>query len=187
MKLSSTIPVALLLLATVGIALRLSPKLMPSLAAGSAPISEGQSLHVTLVPESIHDGDTFRVTDGSRETEVSLCGVIAPEIEQPIGIEARDRLRQMIARGNGQIILVPVETDPDGRIVADAFIPLAYSVGEQKGKEIHLNSQMLLDGMAYPHPQYLSECPNAAVMQTAQNEAESGSVGVWNSAVGQRP
>ena len=134
MKLSSTIPVALLLLATVGIALRLSPKLMPSLAAGSAPISEGQSLHVTLVPESIHDGDTFRVTDGSRETEVSLCGVIAPEIEQPIEIEARDRLRQMIARGNGQIILVPVETDPDGRIVADAFIPLAYSVGEQRAR-----------------------------------------------------
>ena len=187
MKLSSTIPAALLLLAAVGIALRLSPKLMQSLAAGSVSISEGQSLYVTLVPESIDDGDTFRVTDGSRETEVNLCGVIAPEIEQPIGIEARDRLRQMIARGNGQVILVPVETDPDGRMVAEAFVPLAYSVGEQKGKEIHLNSQMLLDGMAYPHPQDISSCPNAAAMQTAKHEAETGSVGVWHSAVGQRP
>ena len=160
---------------------------MPSLAVGFDPISEGQSQHVTLVPGSIHDGDTFRVTHGSRELEVNLCGVVAPEIKQPSGLEARERLRQMIARGNGQIILVPVEADSDGQIVADAFIPLAYSVGEQKGMEIHLNSQMLLEGMAYVHPQDIGNCPNATVMQTAQNEAETGSVGVWSDVVGQQP
>ena len=116
MKLSSTIPVALLLLATIGIALRLSPKLMQSLADWLGTRSQKvRACMSRSYLKAFDDGDTFRVTDGSRETEVSLCGVIAPEIEQPIGIEARDRLRQMIARGNGQIILVPVETDPDGR------------------------------------------------------------------------
>ncbi|MBW4536539.1 MAG: hypothetical protein KME09_21635 [Pleurocapsa minor HA4230-MV1] len=44
-------------------------------------------------PGSIYDGDTLRVVRGQEELKVRLCGIDAPEIKQPLGIESRDYLR----------------------------------------------------------------------------------------------
>lgn len=44
-------------------------------------------------PGSIHDGDTLRVVRGNEELKIRLCGIDAPEIKQPLGIESRDYLR----------------------------------------------------------------------------------------------
>ena len=50
----------------------------------------GESEQYQLVPGSIYDGDTLRVTDGSKEIKIRLCGIDALEKDQPMGIEARD-------------------------------------------------------------------------------------------------
>ena len=44
----------------------------------SIPLSEVGAPY-QLVPGSIYDGDTLRVTDGSQEIKVRLCGIDAPE------------------------------------------------------------------------------------------------------------
>ena len=46
-----------------------------------------------LKPGSIYDGDTLRVVRDGEELKIRLCGIDAPEIKQPLGIESRDYLR----------------------------------------------------------------------------------------------
>ncbi|WP_346294460.1 hypothetical protein [Sphaerothrix gracilis] len=41
------------------------------------PVSE----HYQLVPGSVYNGDTLRVTDDSKEIKIRLCGIDAPEME----------------------------------------------------------------------------------------------------------
>ncbi|MFG6100565.1 thermonuclease family protein [Leptothoe sp. ISB3NOV94-8A] len=132
------------------------------------------SQHLWLVPGSIYDGDTLRVTDGTAEIKLRLCGVDAPEIGQPMGVTSRDHLRVLVDQGEGgQIIVVPIEKDRYGRTVADLFVPVG---GEE---EIHVNSQMVMDGMAYHYERYSGSCPQPEILVRAENIARGRSVGVW--------
>ena len=67
-------------------------------------------------------------------------------------------------------------------MIAEAFIPLADNEAE-----IHLNSQMVEDGMAYVYPQYVGSCPNAEPMRMAERTAKAAVIGVWNNAQSQKP
>ncbi|MGB7251946.1 MAG: thermonuclease family protein, partial [Phormidesmis sp.] len=111
-----------LLLVAGGIAIKLSPKTIGQLPTRVEPTSSGTSQHYDLVPGSVYDGDTFRVSDDNQEIKVRLCGIDAPEKDQALGTESRDHLRSLIARGSGRIILVPTDTDQYGRTVAEAFV-----------------------------------------------------------------
>ncbi|MEM0979543.1 MAG: hypothetical protein AAGH78_04630 [Cyanobacteria bacterium P01_H01_bin.58] len=105
--------VPLLVLGAISALPRLFPqaadRVFESVAEVTAPTSVANSEHYQLVPGSIYDGDTLRVTDGSQEIKIRLCGIDAPEKEQPMGIESRDHLRSLVAQGDGAIIVVPVE------------------------------------------------------------------------------
>lgn len=171
-----------LLLLAGAIATKLSPKTAEQLTARFEPTSAGTSQHYELVPGSIYDGDTFRVSDGNQEIKVRLCGIDAPEKDQVPGLESRDHLRSLIAQGNGRIILVPTDTDQYGRTVAEAFVPTGNG-----DEEIHLNAQMVGDGMAYVYPQYVGSCPNGARMQAAEEDAKQQIIGVWANPVSQKP
>ncbi|MEN9871990.1 MAG: hypothetical protein RLZZ171_2982 [Cyanobacteriota bacterium] len=50
-------------------------------------------------PGSVHDGDTLRVVRGSEEKKIRLCGIDAPELKMPLGIESRDYLRSVCPKG----------------------------------------------------------------------------------------
>lgn len=161
---------------------RLSPQTFERLISNSTPAAAGTSEHYQLVEGSVYDGDTFRVSNGSGEIKVRLCGLDAPEMKQAMGTESRDHLRALISKGDGQIILTKTDIDQYGRTIAEAFIPLAGSE-----EEIHLNSQMVNDGMAYVYPQYVDSCPNATPMRRAEATAKAGAIGVWNDAQSQKP
>lgn len=135
-----------------------------------------------LVPGSVYDGDTLRVTDGSQEIKIRLCGIDAPEKAQPMGVESRDHLRALIDRGDGSLVVVPVEKDRYGRMVAEIFVPMA---GMEE--EIHINSQMVLDGMAYQYARYSGGCPNGMLLAGAEDRAKAQSVGVWAKAGAVKP
>ena len=185
MKPARQIRTALFLLLLTGvIAVRLSPQLVSQLTSQLEPSSNGSSEHYEVVSGSIYDGDTLRVSDGTQEIKVRLCGIDAPEKDQALGIESRDHLRSLVSKGNGQIILVRTDTDQYGRTIAEAFIPTGNSE-----EEIHLNSQMVADGMAYVYPQYIDSCPNAGgePMKTAERTAKESAQGVWTSPVSQKP
>lgn len=80
---------ATLLKITVGIVsisyaliIRFSPQTLVQFASRSEPDFPGVSEHYTLEPDSIYDGDTFSVSDGSQEMKVRLCGIDSPEMDQ---------------------------------------------------------------------------------------------------------
>ncbi|MEM9091943.1 MAG: thermonuclease family protein, partial [Cyanobacteria bacterium P01_F01_bin.53] len=93
-----------------------------------------------LVPGSIYDGNTLRVTDGVEEIKTRLCGVDAPELDMPMGVESRDHLRKIVAQGDGTIVVVPIETDRYGWLVAELFVPI------REDWELPVNAQMVADG-----------------------------------------
>ena len=144
--------------------------------------SAAQSQHYEVVEGSIYDGDTLRVTDGTQEIKVRLCGIDAPEKDQALGTASRDHLRNLVAQGRGRITLVETDVDRYNRTVAEAFV--STGSGEE---EIYLNAQMVADGMAYTYPQYVGSCPNGSVIEAAEAEARRTAAGVWSSPSSQKP
>jgi micrococcal nuclease len=56
----------------------------------------------------VSDGDTLTVRQGSKEKKVRLCGVDAPEKSQPLGMEAKEKLQQLVDAARGKVAIVPV-------------------------------------------------------------------------------
>ncbi|ESA37283.1 micrococcal nuclease-like nuclease [Leptolyngbya sp. Heron Island J] len=153
----------------------ISPKLFSKqINAAIDAAAGGQNTEWYRVLEgSIYDGDTLRVERGDQELKIRFCGTDSPEIEQPGGIEARDHLRSLVAQGDGAIGVVPIEKDRYGRTVADLFVI------RPDGSEIHLNSQMVMDGMAYHYKKYSGSCPQPDVLVRAEEIAKERLAGVW--------
>ncbi len=102
--------------------------------------------------------------DGQEEKEVHLCGISTPN---PAASKAH--LRQLISQNtNNRIILVAVESDRPS-LVAEAFLPTDSPEAEL---EIHLNTQMLLDGMAIVDDGSVGGCPNGSLYRAAEAEAK---------------
>mgnify|MGYP001801042394 CR=1 FL=1 len=100
---------------------------------------------------------------------------------QPGGIEAQDHLRSLVAQGDGFIGVVSIDKDRYKRTVADLF------VFKLNGSEIHLNSQMAADGMAYHYRQYSDSCPQPLVLDIAEDQAKSTGAGLWQNPNAQHP
>jgi len=145
------------------------------------PPSETQSLRCEVVKNSIYDGDTFRVRCDNREQKIRLCGIDAPEVQQPLGIEARNYLRSLVAQAKGQVMVIEMDRDRYGRSVAEVL--LESPSGEQSVQE-----EMLKAGMAYHYKQYSSNCHNREVFDIAEEMGRSQKRGVWKlQGGGQRP
>ncbi|MBT9312544.1 thermonuclease family protein [Leptothoe kymatousa] len=129
-----------------------------SLIPGGKEVSQ----HLWLVPDSIADGKTLAVTDGHKENTLQLCGVAVSEGDQV----ARDHLRELVDIGNGAVIVVPIKKNRSGQTLADVFITKS---GEE---EIHLNSQMILDGLASVDAQEVGQCPQPEVLARAEDIAK---------------
>ena len=127
-------------------------------------------------PGRINDGDTLRVTRGNEELKIRLCGIDAPELKQPLGIESRDYLRSLIAQGSGLIYVQPIEKDRYGRTVAELWIPIKPDYEQQ----IHLNTAMVEAGYAYHYRQYSGNCESAENLGWAEKIARENKLGVWN-------
>ena len=127
-------------------------------------------------PGSIYDGDTLRVVRGEEELKIRFCGIDAPELKQPLGIESRDYLRSLIAQGDGTIHVLPIETDRYNRTVAELWIPIKPDYEGQ----IHLNTAMVEAGMAYHYQQYSGNCESAENLGWAEKIARDDKLGVWS-------
>ena len=124
-------------------------------------------------PGSVYDGDTFRVIKGNKELKIRLCGIDAPEKKQPLGIESRDYLRNLLSKDGDRVNVIVTDRDRYGRTVAEIFV----SDGE---KEIFVNGEMVRVGLAYDYKQYSGKCPNKEALDTAQKIAEANKAGVWS-------
>jgi endonuclease YncB( thermonuclease family) len=136
------------------------------------PPSQTESLRCEVVKDSIYDGDTFRVECDGRQLKIRLCGIDAPEVKQPLGIESRNYLRSLIAKGSNQVIVIEMDRDKYNRTVAEVLFDTPE--GEQSVQE-----EMLRGGMAYHYKQYSGNCHNRDVFDTAEAMARSTRRGVW--------
>jgi endonuclease YncB( thermonuclease family) len=154
---------AIVLVGLVGLHFRMpKPQAQPSGASQSAV---GES--ATIVPGSIHDGDTLRIRQGEKVTKVRFCGIDAPELAQPLGVESRDYLMRLV--GDGAVRVVTVEKDKYDRTVAELFLPDGRSV----------NVEMVRAGMAYHYAKYSGNCSVRVAIGQAEDEAKSRHSGIW--------
>jgi endonuclease YncB( thermonuclease family) len=70
------------------------------------PPSQTESRRCEVIGGSIYDGDTFQVRCDGRKQKIRLWGIDAPEVKQPLGIEARNYLRSLVASSQGQVIVI---------------------------------------------------------------------------------
>ena len=150
-------------------------------AAIDSEVGEQNTEWYQLVEGSVYNGDTLRVARDGEELKIRMCGIDAPEKEQPGGVESRDHLRSLIAQGDGSIGVVAIEKDRYERTVADLFLM------KSDGSEIHLNSQMVMDGMAYHYEQYSASCPQQKILIRAEEIAKEQSAGMWMNPSAEKP
>lgn len=127
-------------------------------------------------PGSIYDGDTLRVVRGDEELKIRFCGIDAPELQQPLGVESRDYLRSLINQGDSTIHVLPIEKDRYGRTVAELWIPIKPDFEQ----EIHLNTAMVEAGMAYHYERYSGNCVSPENLDWAEEIARNEKLRVWN-------
>jgi micrococcal nuclease len=143
----------------------------PQVSAAQVPASEVRNTEWGTV-ESVSDGDTLKVMLDGKEIKVRLCGVDAPEKEQPLGAESKAFLEKLAANAGGRVGLVETDTDRYGRMVAEVFFVLGET--EQSAQE-----ELLKAGMVYVYPQYVDTCPNGEPFKRSEAIAQRSKVGVW--------
>lgn len=120
---------------------------------------------------NVHDGDTMTVSCQGEKIKLRLYCIDAPELgQEPWGIEARDRLREL---AKSEVRIDPRDHDRYGRQVSVVW----------RGSQ-DLNLEMVREGLAVKYAKY---CNDSAY---ADNEhyAESQQYGVWRAqGLHQRP
>ena len=112
---------------------------------------------------SVHDGDTLRAIDEQKvEHRVRLAGIDAPELGQPFGRVARDRLRELALRQ--QVAVQVHDRDRYGRDLATL---------EAGGQD--LGRQLVTEGLAWHFTRYSDDAGLAA----AEAEARAAGRGLW--------
>ncbi|MBE7385202.1 MAG: thermonuclease family protein [Leptolyngbya sp. SIO1E4] len=91
---------------------------------------------------------------------------------QAAGADLSGRTAQPRPAGDSTLIVLAVEQDRYDRTVAELFVPTSAG-------EIHLNSQMVVDGYAYHYARYSGGCPNGYLLAGAEEQARSQQLGVW--------
>ena len=117
---------------------------------------------------SVGDGDTIRVSEGSRRITVRLACIDAPESSQrPWGARSTAFLKQLTPVGS-EVTLRVQTTDRYGRTVAE-LLNLGGNV----------NQLMVGAGQAFAYRRYLGQC-NAQRYLQLEAEAKRQGKGVWS-------
>ena len=117
---------------------------------------------------SVGDGDTMRVSEGSRRLTVRLACIDAPETSQrPWGRRSTALLKQLIPVGS-EVTLKVQTTDRYGRTVAELL--------NHRG---NVNQLMVGAGHAFAYRRYLRQCDAQKYLQLEADAKQQGR-GVWS-------
>ena len=115
---------------------------------------------------SITDGDTLTVSTGSEELKIRLWGIDAPEMNQPLGKAAKDKLTKLMPIGSHTNVY-PIDRDVYGRTIA--------AVGPNN-QWAH-NVTIVAYGLAYHVDKF--ESSGNICLSEAQRMAKTWRDGVW--------
>lgn len=168
--------------AAIAAAATLSPKtksLVEAAADSTSPHTIPLSENWEVV--SVADGDTITVKGDAETKKIRFCGIDAVEKQQKLGPQAKSYLQSLIAKGNGTVILIPIEQDRYGRTVAEVFVkPRLGTPGYQSEEEIFLNGEMVRAGFARHYTRYSGNCPNKGVIEQSEQMAKQDRAGLWS-------
>ena len=117
---------------------------------------------------SVGDGDTIRVSEGSRRLTIRLACIDAPETSQrPWGPRSTAFLTQLTPVGS-EVTLKVQTTDRYGRTVAELL--------NRRG---NVNKLMVEAGQAFAYRRYLRQCDAQKYLQLEENAKRQGT-GVWS-------
>ena len=117
---------------------------------------------------SVGDGDTVRVSEGSKRITVRLACIDAPETSQrPWGARSMALLQRLTPVGS-EVTLRVKTTDRYGRTVAELL--------NRRG---NVNQLMVRAGQAFAYRRYLRQCDAQKYLEI-ENEAKRLSLGVWS-------
>ena len=126
---------------------------------------------------NVVDGNTLTVRAEGKEDRIRLCGINAPTLGQPVGNDARKKLRSLVSAVGNQVIVVPLERNRDGQMLAEVFVTAGKGTEEEK----LLNYEMVQAGMARHYKEYSNRCPNGSeILADAEKEAKVKRLGVWS-------
>lgn len=117
--------------------------------------------------EKVFDGDTIEVTRINDRRRIRLCGIDAPEKDQPKGEESKNLLTKLLE--NQKIAINFVEQDRYDRWIGEIFI-------DSKETKIFVNEIMVAQGMAWPYKKYWHNCPNQNAIAAAELRANNA---IW--------
>lgn len=147
-----------------------SKKLLPTLTVWLLFTGIASAEVLTGTVTSVYDGDTITLHTEAGTKKIRLAGIDAPELKQPYGTESRDALRQDVL--NQSVTVDTTKLDKYGRSVGKVLIA---------GEDINL--KQVSRGIAWVYVKYLVEltAEDRLKYQTAQKEAQQGSLGMWSS------
>ena len=117
---------------------------------------------------SVGDGDTVRISEGSKRITVRLACIDAPESSQrPWGARSTALLKQLLPVGS-EVSLKVQTTDRFGRTVAELL--------NHRG---NVNQLMVEAGQAFAYRRYLRQCDAERYLQI-ESEAKRLGNGVWS-------
>ena len=119
--------------------------------------------------QSISNGDTMEAICQGREFSFRLCGVDAPEPEQPLGIEARDYLRSLIPE-DGRMLIFILDREMEGHTLAE----VTFSGSE----DLFINETMVRSGMAWYDARSGKTCTMTSFLEPAARSATERKLGV---------
>ncbi len=137
---------------------------------------------VKMVVDSVHDGDSLKLTKPNDDwwEEYRVIGIQAPEIEgykreECFGPEAAEFLKTLLPKGTEVYIQQDISNkDPNDRYLRHIFI-----VDEDTGDVYLLSEVLVLGGYArarsYPPDDLYDD-----ILQEAQDIADANNVGLWD-------
>ncbi|MBD1866826.1 thermonuclease family protein [Cyanobacteria bacterium FACHB-471] len=126
----------------------------------------------------MQSGDVLTVQKEWRSERLRLCGIDAPELEQPFGTESKQYLEQLTNRVNGQIIFIPHGKDRQGRTIAEVFISAQNAANSEE--ELFINAEMVASSLAYTYLDFVEDCYNGDTIAEAEGQASQQQEGVWS-------
>lgn len=117
----------------------------------------------------VQDGDTITfiksINDSKRiAVKGRLYGIDAPELQQEFGTESKNELRKLIL--NKEVYINESSIDMYGRSIVKIFL-----------NEVYINEELVKNGFAWSYKEYNN---NNTLLNTAEIEARSKRLGLWN-------